>query len=101
MAQNLDDHLKKYIVDSEIRPYTYRDHAVWRFILRQLKSFLKSKAHPFYVEGLEKTGISVDEIPSIPAISEKLRSFGWSARPVSGFIPPAVFMEMQAAHILP
>jgi phenylalanine-4-hydroxylase len=101
MLQNLDDHLKKYIVDSETRPYTYRDHAVWRFILRQLKSYLKKNAHPFYVEGLDKTGISVEEIPSISAISEKLKEFGWTARPVSGFIPPAVFMEMQAAHILP
>lgn len=101
MIQNLDQHLKKYIIDTESRPYTTRDHSVWRFILRQLKSYLAEHAHPFYVEGLSKTGITIEEIPRIQEISEKLRQFGWSARPVSGFIPPAVFMEMQAAHILP
>lgn len=98
---NIETHLKKFIVDTSKKPYTPRDHAVWRFILRQLKSFLKTNAHPFYVEGLNKTGITIDEIPKIESISQRLSEFGWTAQPVSGFIPPAVFMEMQASHILP
>lgn len=98
---NIESHLKKFIVDTSARPYTPRDHAVWRFILRQLKSFLKTNAHPFYVEGLGKTGITIDEIPKIESISQRLTEFGWTAQPVSGFIPPAIFMEMQASNILP
>lgn len=94
-------HLRKFIVDQNQRPYTPRDHAVWRYILRQLKTFLSVNAHPFYVEGLKQTGITVESIPQIPDISAKLERFGWIARPVSGFIPPAAFMEMQAASILP
>lgn len=99
--QNVGQHLKKYIADSGTRPYTPRDQAVWRYTLRQLKNFLSEHAHPFYVEGLSKTGITIEEIPSISSISQKLSQFGWTAQPVSGFIPPAIFMEMQAAHILP
>jgi phenylalanine-4-hydroxylase len=98
---NIESHLKKFIVDTSARPYTPRDHAVWRFILRQLKSFLKTNAHPFYAEGLNKTGITIDEIPKIESISQRLTEFGWTAQPVSGFIPPAIFMEMQASNILP
>jgi len=99
--QALAAHLEKFIVDQNQRAYTPRDHAVWRYILRQLKTFLGQHAHPFYLEGLQRTGITVDSIPQIQEISERLQHFGWTAKAVSGFIPPAAFMEMQAASILP
>lgn len=95
------NHLKKYIVSQDYNRYTAVDHAVWRFILRQLKSFLSRHAHESYLDGLEKTGISIDRIPSIEEISEKLKHFGWRALPVSGFIPPAAFMELQSLGVLP
>ncbi|MFN8790155.1 MAG: aromatic amino acid hydroxylase [Bdellovibrionales bacterium] len=99
--QALAAHLEKFIVDQNQRPYTPRDHAVWRYILRQLKTFLGQHAHPFYLEGLQRTGITVESIPQIQEISERLQRFGWTAKAVSGFIPPAAFMEMQAASVLP
>ncbi len=99
--ETLPAHLGKYIVDQNTRPYTSREHAVWRYILRQLKSYLSENAHPFYVEGLRQTGITVDRIPQIEEVSRKLSELGWTAKPVSGFIPPAIFMEMQARSILP
>lgn len=99
--ENLPDHLKKYIVEQNYNKYTPVDHSVWRYILKQLKDFLSVNAHESYLEGLEKTGISLDEIPKISDISEKLKQFGWRAMPVSGFIPPAAFMEMQSLGILP
>ena len=52
-------HLQKYIVDQDPNRYTPLEHAVWRYILRQLKSFLSVKDHKSYLEGLEKTGIEV------------------------------------------
>lgn len=94
-------HLKKYIVEQKDSQYTPVEQASWRFILRQLKNFMTKNAHPFYLEGLEKTGISVEEIPSIKKISNRLQEFGWLAAPVSGFIPPAAFLELQAHKILP
>ena len=77
------------------------DHAVWRYCLRQLRYFLAQKAHGKYLEGLSKTGITIEEIPSIDGICQKLNAFGWGAVPVSGFLPPAIFMEMQSLGILP
>lgn len=94
-------HLKKYVVDQNEAKYSPIDHAVWRFILRQLKSYLKVHGHPSYLEGLEKTGIETEKIPQISDISQKIEKFGWSAVPVSGFLPPAVFMELQSLQILP
>jgi phenylalanine-4-hydroxylase len=94
-------HLKKYIVEQEPAKYTPIDQAVWRFVLRQLKTFLGKNAHESYIDGMKKTGITVEEIPSIENISKSLNQFGWQAAPVSGFIPPASFLELQALKILP
>ncbi|MEZ0390643.1 MAG: aromatic amino acid hydroxylase [Pseudobdellovibrionaceae bacterium] len=101
MAELLPSHLKKYIVEQHYEKYTPVDQACWRYILRQLKNFLSKHAHESYVEGLEKTGIEIERIPHIHDISQKLSTFGWRALPVSGFIPPAAFMEMQSLGVLP
>lgn len=94
-------HLRRYVVEQDYGRYTPVDQAVWRYILHQLKAFLSEHAHPCYAEGLVKTGISLERIPSIDEISQKIQRFGWMAVPVSGFIPPAAFMELQALGVLP
>lgn len=97
----LPRHLRKYVVEQNYAKYTPVEQATWRYILRQLRAFLSVNAHESYVEGLEKTGIEIDRIPRIEDISEKLQKFGWRAIPVSGFIPPAAFMELQSLGVLP
>lgn len=99
--QQLPSHLKKYVVEQNYEKYTSIDQACWRYILRQLRAFLSRHAHECYLEGLEKTGIEIDRIPRIEEISQKLEKFGWRALPVSGFIPPAAFMELQSLSVLP
>lgn len=99
--QALPKHLQKYIVQQNYERYTPVDQAVWRYILRQLKKFLAVHADESYVEGLAKTGIEIEQIPRIENVSAKLEKFGWRALPVSGFIPPAAFMELQSLGVLP
>ncbi len=101
MPGEIPQHLQKYIVKQEIESYSSRDHAVWRYSMRQLKNFLSVNAHESYLDGLVKTGIEINEIPSIESIDTKLRQFGWGAIPVSGFIPPTAFMEFQSLGFLP
>ena len=98
---SLPIHLRGYIVDQDCKKYTAKDHAVWRCTLRQLKHFLFKNAHECYKNGLEQTGISTESIPSISDISRKLEKYNWKALPVSGFIPPSAFMELQALGFLP
>lgn len=97
----LPPHLRKYISIQDYGKYTPVDQAVWRYILRQLKSFLSVNAEESYLAGLEKSGIGTESIPRIEDISRKIEQFGWRAMPVSGFIPPAAFMELQSLGILP
>ncbi len=96
----LPAHLKQFIVDQNYEAYTPVNHAVWRYVMRQNFAFLKDYAHEAYSEGLRKTGIGIDKIPSIENMNEILGKIGWAAVPVDGFIPPAAFMEFQAYRVL-
>ena len=98
---NIPKHLKQYIVDQEYERYTIIDHRVWKFIMDISIPFFKKHAHSSYYDGLNKTGITFDKIPSIKDMNEKMSKIGWGAVPVRGFIPPWAFMEFQALGILP
>lgn len=98
--RNLPDHLKQYIVDQNHAGYTPVDHAVWRYVMRKSRDFLKDNAHEVYLDGLAKTGLKVEAIPGIEEMNDILSKIGWAAVPVDGFIPPAAFMEFQAHHVL-
>ena len=99
--ETIPDHLRPFIAKQDPSLYTPIDHAAWRFILRVSTSFFAKNAHSKYLRGLEETGISVERIPLVDEMDAKLQRFGWRAVPVSGFIPPAVFMEFQSLGILP
>jgi phenylalanine-4-hydroxylase len=93
-------HLRRFARVQDYARYTARDHAVWRYLLRQLTPRLSGSAHPRYLEGLAATGIGLERIPSIDAMNACLGKIGWRAVVVDGFIPPAVFMELQALKVL-
>ena len=98
--ERLPAHLRRYVVDQDHGAYTPRDHAVWRHILHRLAGRLKDTAHASYLSGLAATGISLERIPSLDEMNEKLEALGWSAVGVRGFIPPAVFTELQSLGVL-
>ena len=95
------NHLKQYIVDQDYSKYTYIDHAVWRYIMKINVDFFTRHGHESYIEGLEQTGISLNKIPKIEDMDEKLSKIGWGAVCVRGFIHPQAFMEFQSLGILP
>ncbi len=96
----LPPHLRRFVVVQDYEAYTPRDHAVWRHILRRLTAYLKDVADPRYLAGLAATGIEIERIPSIDEMNVKLARAGWSAVAVRGFIPPAVFTELQSRRVL-
>lgn len=101
VTEQIPEYLQPYIAHQDASLYTAIDHASWRFILKISQAYFAKHAHPMYVNGLRETGISTDRIPLISEMDQKLRRFGWRAVPVSGFIPPAVFMEFLSRGILP
>ena len=89
----LPSYLKVFVVEQNYERYTARDHAVWRFIMRQARELFKTKAHSVYLDGLARTGIPISRIPNIKEMDATLRKFSWGAVCVRGFIPPQIFLE--------
>jgi len=100
IVSSLPIHLQQFAVSQNYEKYTGQDHAVWRYIMRRNLQFLSNHAHPAYLSGLKKTGITVDRIPNIDEMNTCLDKIGWRAIVVDGFIPPAAFMELQALKVL-
>lgn len=100
LIDSLPKHLRPFVKHQNYQQYTPQDQAAWRFIMSELTHQLTESAHPVYLEGLAKTGISLDHIPSIEEMNDCLRDLDWRAVVVDGFIPPAIFMEFQALKIL-
>lgn len=98
--EGLPAHLRRFVVAQDYAAYTPRDQAVWRHILRRLARQLRDTAHESYLRGLEATGIGLDRIPSLDEMNEPLARLGWRAVAVRGFVPPAVFTELQSLKVL-
>lgn len=96
----LPAYLRQFVVSQDYEYYTSIDHAVWRYVMRKNVEYLSKVADDSYVEGLRKTGITLDKIPNIQDMNDILGEIGWGAVCVDGFIPPTAFMEFQAYKVL-
>jgi len=100
VLDKLPQHLRQFIKPQNYEQYTPIDQAVWRYVMRKNVDYLSRVAHDSYVDGLKKTGISVDSIPNMYGMNRILKEIGWAAVAVDGFIPPSAFMEFQAYNVL-
>ncbi|MFV8356995.1 aromatic amino acid hydroxylase [Flavobacterium sp. XS1P32] len=100
LLERLPQHLRQFIKPQDYSDYTPINQAVWRYVMRKNVDYLSKVAHSSYLEGLKKTGIEVDNIPSMYGMNRILTEIGWAAVAVDGFIPPNAFMEFQAYNVL-
>lgn len=100
ILDKLPRHLQQYIKPQDYREYSAINQAVWRYVMRKNVDYLSKVAHSSYIDGLKKTGISIENIPNMYGMNRILKDIGWAAVAVDGFIPPSVFMEFQAYNVL-
>ena len=100
LLDRLPPHLRQYIKPQNYEDYTPINQAVWRYVMRKNVDYLGKVAHESYLDGLQKTGISIESIPSMYGMNRILQEIGWAAVAVDGFIPPNAFMEFQAYKVL-
>lgn len=100
VLERLPRHLMSLVIEQPYNDYTAQDHAVWRYVMRQNVRYLPHVAHSSYLDGLKRTGISIDRIPHMYGMNRILSEIGWAAVAVDGFIPPSAFMEFQAYNVL-
>ena len=100
LIERLPAHLKQFIKPQDYKDYTPINQAVWRYVMRKNVSYLSKVAHESYLNGLEKTGLEIENIPNMYGMNRILKEIGWAAVAVDGFIPPNAFMEFQAYNVL-
>lgn len=100
VLDRLPNHIRQFINEQNYEAYTPIDQAVWRYVMRKNVDYLSEVAHSSYLEGLRKTGVSTENIPSMYGMNRILKEIGWAAVAVDGFIPPTSFMEFQAYNVL-
>src|SRR5690606_31591621 len=100
LIDRLPEHLKQFIKPQNYEDYSPINQAVWRYVMRKNVDYLSKVAHSSYLDGLKKTGISIESIPSMYGMNRILKEIGWAAVAVDGFIPPNAFMEFQAYNVL-
>ena len=91
-----------YLIEQKYDEYTPEQHAVWEELVRRRRPHIEDFACREYLEGYEIIGLEPDRLPNLAAISARLKPrTGWSATPVSGFLPSDAFFEMLAARMFP
>ena len=80
----LPPRLARFVAAQDYESYTPRDHAVWRHILRRLRSHLETRAHPIYLRGLAETASTAKRFPAFESMNERLSKarleLRWRAR---------------------
>jgi phenylalanine-4-hydroxylase len=100
VLDKLPRHLMSLVIDQPYNDYTAQDHAIWRYVMRRNVKYLPEVAHHSYLDGLKRTGVSIEYIPHMYGMNRILKEIGWAAVAVDGFIPPSAFMEFQAYNVL-
>src|SRR3984885_12051448 len=91
-----------YLIEQKYRDYGPEQHDVWSKLVRHRRPQLQEHACREYLEGYEIIGLQDDRLPDLSAITKCLKPrTGWSATPVSGFLPSNAFFEMLAARMFP
>ncbi len=96
----LPKHLSVFTIQQPYHGYTAKNQAVWRYVMRKSTVFLSKVAHKSYLNGLKTMGVTIDSIPKMEDMNEIMKTIGWHAVAVDGFIPPNAFMEFQAYNTL-
>ena len=93
---------RPFLIEQDYTRYTEDQQAEWRELVERRMGQLKQCACHQYLEGWNALGLSAQQIPFYPQISEQLyRRTGWRAQPVSGFMPERAFFEMLQARLFP
>jgi phenylalanine-4-hydroxylase len=100
VLDKLPRHLMSLVIDQPYNDYTAQDQAIWRYVMRRNVNYFPKVAHESYLDGLKRTGVSIERIPYMYGMNRILKEIGWAAVAVDGFIPPAAFMEFQAYNVL-
>jgi phenylalanine-4-hydroxylase len=82
--------------------YTAEDHEVWGILYERRMRDLATNGSGVFLAGAEAIGLRQDQVPNLAKVNARLAlRTGWSAVPVSGFIPAREFFGCLATRRFP
>jgi len=82
--------------------YTEEQHDVWSILYARRMAQLEKTASRVYLDGARVIGLRADRVPDLAEVNARLAPItGWSAVPVSGFIPAGQFFAFLARRQFP
>src|ERR1051326_3696317 len=98
----MPDSLDATLVRQEWATYTDAQHAVWATLYARRMPALHRTASRVFLEGAEAIGLESEFIPELAVLNRRLSArTGWSAVPVSGFLPAGEFFRSLSGAPLP
>ena len=94
--------IAEYLIKQEWDAYSAEDHEVWRILYDRRMKTLQDTGSRIFLDGARTIGLGPDQVPDLQDINARLEPFtGWSAVPVSGFIPAHDFFLCLARRRFP
>src|SRR5690606_7779283 len=82
--------------------YTAENHEVWRILYERRMRTLRETGSSVFLSGADAIGLHADRVPDLEDVNARLRPrTGWSAVPVTGFIPADQFFACLARRRFP
>lgn len=82
--------------------YTEEDHAVWGLLYERRMATLRHTGSRLFLEGAQWIGLRPDRVPDLTDVNARLAArTGWSAVPVTGFLPAREFFGCLALRRFP
>lgn len=82
--------------------YSAEDHDVWRILYERRMQTLRHTGSRVFLNGADAIGLHADRVPDLEDVNNRLRRrTGWSAVPVTGFIPADQFFACLARRRFP
>jgi phenylalanine-4-hydroxylase len=82
--------------------YTREEHAVWGFLYGRRMTALRHTGSRLFLEGAQRIGLRPDRVPDLVDVNARLAArTGWSAVPVTGFLPAREFFGCLAQRRFP
>lgn len=91
----------QFSVSQRFDRYSDSDHRSWYCAMHALIKVLESRCAVPYASALRQCGLRKDRLPKLSEINEALSPIEWQTVMVNSFIPPPIFMALQAQRILP
>jgi len=89
-------------ITQEWNAYTAEDHSVWALLYARRMQSLAQTGSRLFLEGADAIGLRHDLVPDLRDVNHRLSArTGWSAVPVSGFLPARDFFACLAQRRFP